>query len=172
MLISERRTQQYLQNALSIHSTDEDNPNYRLMLGRVFLMFIMDLIKEMNTSEQQKTIKAPQPVLEIISKINKEENLHDSLTELAKSSGYSYVHLSRMFKEHMNMTLKDYFVSVRMNYGRLMLENTDKNIIEISNHVGYSSISHFNHTFKKKYHMTPSEYRRRWQDFYGSFDDE
>lgn len=172
MIISERSTQQYMQNALSIQSINQDDPNYRLTLGRLFLMFMMDLIKYMNTSSQQRTLKAPQPVLQIISQINKEDNLHLSLTELAKSSGYSYVHLSRMFKEHMNMTLKEYFVSVRMNFGRLLLENTDKNIIEISNYIGYSSISHFNHTFKKRYHMTPTEYRKSWQDFYGSFEDE
>ena len=169
--LSSRSTSQYTTGALNIQSMDSSHPNYRLQLGRMFLTFMLDIIRFISVPAKERAIKAPVAVLDIIAAINNEENIHKPLTELTKKSGYSYVHLSRMFKEHMHMTLKDYLISVRMNYARLLLENSDKNILNISSQIGYNSISHFNHTFKGKYHMTPSEYRKNWQEFYGSFED-
>ena len=113
----------------------------------------------------------PEAVLNVISMIKDSQNLNKQLTELVKVSGYSYVHLARLFKEHVNMTLNQYFVTARMNCARLLLENTNKNILEISSQVGYSSLSHFNHTFKNFFKITPTKFRKNWQNFYNSFEE-
>ena len=40
---------------------------------------------------------------------------------------------------------------------------TDMKIYEISEAVGYSSVEHFNHMFKKKLCISPKDYRREQQ---------
>ena len=41
-----------------------------------------------------------------------------------------------------------------------MLRNTNRLILDISNDIGITSLSHFNHIFKEKYGISPNRYRK------------
>lgn len=53
-----------------------------------------------------------------------------------------------------------YLNDLRLYHARELLMQTDLKMYEISDRVGYSSVEHFNHIFKKKFGKTPSEYRK------------
>ena len=65
------------------------------------------------------------------------------------------------FKNVMKMTPMQYIVSLRIAAAKGYLENSNKNITEIANTVGYDNALYFSRLFKKYTGMTPSEYRER-----------
>ena len=65
------------------------------------------------------------------------------------------------FKEVMNVPPMQYIVSLRIAAAKGYLENSDKNINEISNIVGYENALYFSRLFKKYTGMTPTEYKKR-----------
>ena len=65
------------------------------------------------------------------------------------------------FKEVMNVPPMQYIVSLRIAAAKGYLENSNKNINEISNIVGYENALYFSRLFKKHTGMTPSEYKKK-----------
>lgn len=82
-----------------------------------------------------------------------------------------YVHLhpaylSKLFKEVADVNFLTYITDVKLEKAADMLENTDMKIYEIMNRVGYQKSQHFSSLFRKKYGVTPKEYRqmkRKWE---------
>lgn len=85
----------------------------------------------------------------------------DNMEELARKTPYSYSRLSRIFKAHTGYTIVEYLSSIKINSAKESLLYTDKTISEISQELGYASISHFNRTFKKIIGTSPSEFRKK-----------
>lgn len=71
----------------------------------------------------------------------------------------SYVH--RLFKEKMNMSVKNYIISLRLANACSWLIHSDLPISDISRSVGYEDALYFSRLFKKKKGMSPSAYRIR-----------
>lgn len=104
--------------------------------------------------------KCPQWLNEFIIYINNPITFNDSLKELASSTPYSYSRLATLFKQYVGEPLADYVVAKKMSYAKRLLRTTRLTTLQISETIGYSSLSSFNHMFKKSYGITPSEYRK------------
>ena len=65
------------------------------------------------------------------------------------------------FKGIMKMSPMQYIISLRISMAKGYLENSAKNISEISNEVGYDNALYFSRLFRKYTGMTPTEYRKR-----------
>lgn len=83
----------------------------------------------------------------------------ENVAALAEKTPYSYSRLSRIFKERTGYTIIEYLTSVKINYAKEALLYTDKTVMETAQDLGYSSISHFNRTFKKRTGVSPREYK-------------
>ena len=59
------------------------------------------------------------------------------------------------------MSPMQYIISLRISMAKGYLENSAKNISEISNEVGYDNALYFSRLFRKYTGMTPTEYRKR-----------
>ena len=56
--------------------------------------------------------------------------------------------------------MHEYFLNIKLNAAATMLKNTNRLILDISNDIGITSLSHFNHIFKEKYGVSPNRYRK------------
>ena len=65
------------------------------------------------------------------------------------------------FKSVMKMSPMQYIISLRIAMAKGYLENSAKNIAEISNQVGYENALYFSRLFRKYTGMTPTEYRKK-----------
>lgn len=83
-----------------------------------------------------------------------------NVNELAQLTSYSYSRLSRIFKKLMGIGIVDYTRKIKMDYAAELLKTTDKSVTEIVIELNYTSISYFNHAFKKIFGVTPSQMRR------------
>lgn len=102
----------------------------------------------------------PSEVSDIIWKINSKKYLNCPISEITSGYNYSYMQLTRMFRKATGMTMQDYFLHVKLKYAAEQLRLTNRLTLDISNDIGISSLSHFNHIFKQRYGVTPGKYRK------------
>lgn len=65
------------------------------------------------------------------------------------------------FKSVMKMSPMQYIISLRIAMAKGYLENSTKNISEISNEIGYENALYFSRLFRKYVGMTPTQYRKK-----------
>jgi AraC-like DNA-binding protein len=70
-------------------------------------------------------------------------------------------YLSRHFRANTGETLTDYINRTRLEGSRILLKNSDLPISVVALNVGYTDANYFVKLFKKRFGMTPSEYRTK-----------
>jgi AraC-like DNA-binding protein len=88
-------------------------------------------------------------------------NLHHtiSLNEISKKLNMSTANFSRFYRRHSGSSFISYINQWRIENAKLMLQENQNSILDISYSVGYKSPSHFNRQFNKISGMSPREYR-------------
>ena len=82
-----------------------------------------------------------------------------SLGELAASAHISSKECERCFKRQINALPFDYVMDYRLDRARGLLQSGDLAITEIGLSCGFNSPSYFTSCFRKKYGLTPRQYR-------------
>jgi AraC family transcriptional regulator len=83
-----------------------------------------------------------------------------TLEEIAKISGVHPVYLARVFHKNFGCTIGEYLRTLRVEFACRQLCSTDAPLSEIALAAGFSDQSHLTKTFKSRYGLTPSEYRK------------
>jgi len=114
-----------------------------------------DTLKDMRSKGQNTTIAA----LEYI-----DHNYKDgSLEELAKKTGYTTAHLSRLLKNNTGNNFKQLLQQRKLQQAAYYLENTTLTTERIIENVGYENSAYFYKKFAEKYGCPPREYRKKHQ---------
>ena len=85
-----------------------------------------------------------------------------SLDDLAASVNICKSECCRFFKKHMNMTILDYLMELRIR-NSLPLLRRGESVTRTAGMVGFSGAAYFGQIFKRYMHCTPREYRTRAQ---------
>lgn len=88
---------------------------------------------------------------------NTKFTLRDAAAALYISPNY----LSDLFKKHTGMKFSDYVLEVRMEKSQQYLLDVRYKVSDISELAGFSDPRYFSSAFRKKYGMTPQEFRSR-----------
>lgn len=102
----------------------------------------------------------PEWFVKLLDNINNSIFSPISITDIYDKTCYSPPIVIKTFKKYFNQTPVQYITFLKINYAKNMLKNTDYTILYISNKICFSSLSHFNHIFKKIVGQTPTEYRQ------------
>lgn len=94
-----------------------------------------------------------------LDKIRLPEYFLSPMSEIYKLAPYSQPMLNSYFNRFMGETLVSYITKMKINYACNLLRFSELTVVDIASKTKYSSLSHFNHIFKKQVGMTPSEYR-------------
>lgn len=84
-----------------------------------------------------------------------------SLDEIEERTHLSKYHLSRQFKKQLSLSPIEYLHSVRFYHAKELLESTNLTVTQISQNIGYKSVTHFSLKFKKAFNLTPLSYRKK-----------
>lgn len=68
-------------------------------------------------------------------------------------------YFSRIFKEETGVTFVNYLADIRLHHSLQLLDSTALRVQDVAQQVGYPNVSYFSTVFKKKYGMSPYEYR-------------
>ncbi len=91
-----------------------------------------------------------------------EYNLNQALSvkSIANSLHIDAAYFTRLFTEQEGITPKRYILKQKMNRAKFLLTNTNANIEEIANSVGFTDALYFSRIFRKKEKVSPTEYRK------------
>ena len=95
---------------------------------------------------------------EILNYINT-NYLTVTLDELEEQFHLSKPYLSKYIKEKSGKTFGELVKNVRMKKARTLLKGGNMTVESIAEKVGYQNVEHFTRLFKKKYGMTPVQFR-------------
>lgn len=137
------------------------NTEHNLVMLRTAVFLITSLCYREIYGEADGMLGLPPEINEIVTKLNSKKYLGCPISEIAAECNYSYMQLTRLFRKSTGMTMQDYFQYVKLEYAANQLRLTKRLVLDISNDIGISSLSHFNHIFKKRFGVTPGEYRKQ-----------
>ncbi len=122
---------------------------------------IIDILYQMISANVYSQPKSGMPawMQELLKEVQKPENFSKKPSDLLEGISYSYSYIAREFKKHMGCSFVKYFNAIKMNYAKDLLIHTDCTVIDISGRLGFSSLSHFNNTFKNAFGFPPSAFR-------------
>ena len=80
--------------------------------------------------------------------------------DIARAVGFSPNHLSRKFRRAAGVGLHEYLVFIRLQHAAHELVSTNDSITTIALRCGFSNSNYFKDSFKKKYGVTPRQYRK------------
>ncbi len=133
----------------------------RLLISRILLMVYRsrkkNLLKDMPITVQTSKHGKVHEVAEYLT-------LHcetpESLEELAERFFISKSYLSRIFREVTGFSVNEYRNLARVRKARELLLNSEYSVTEISEVLGFESVTYFERVFKKHTDATPLKYRK------------
>lgn len=84
-----------------------------------------------------------------------------TLRELAEFFSYNESYISRMLKQHTGKNFNEIVSDLKVDHARKLIETTDLSISRISQEVGCFDSSHLSKKFRKRYGLSPKEYREK-----------
>ena len=122
------------------------------------LLYKNDLIKK-HQSKNNLTINTTDKIKLVLNYINDHYSEDISINTLAELCEYSEYHFMRFFKKHIGLTCVQYINNLRLEKSSILLTSTNNAIMDVSLEVGFDNLSYFNKLFKRKYNLTPKEFR-------------
>ena len=84
-----------------------------------------------------------------------------TLADLTKHFNRSPSHISHLFKKESGMSIRAYCNNLKLEDAEKLLLHTDSTITEIAFDVGFNDSSYFIFLFKKRFGVSPLQYRRK-----------
>lgn len=81
------------------------------------------------------------------------------VAELADGVGLCASRLEHLFKQEARVSIRDYIRERRLDTAAQLLANSIERISVISFRVGFQHVANFNHAFKRRFGVSPRQYR-------------
>lgn len=101
-----------------------------------------------------------QDIFNCIQYVSNHVNQNISVEEIAQYLNMDRTTLSKKFKRELGFNISSYIMRRKLEEAKSLLNYTDMTISEISEYLCFSSQAYFQNVFKKKFKITPKEYRR------------
>ena len=126
-----------------------------------FLQFADDLVDFFVNfiADRKQPMFRHQTVNKVIVYINDELEQNLTVESIAAHFKISTSHLSRIFREHVGITLVEYLNVRRVEESQYYLRHTNKSITSISAQFHFCNQSYFTRIFKKYTSVTPKHFR-------------
>lgn len=129
---------------------------YQIKLLSLFSELLARILRHSQSSKNENMYQKLAPAL---SAMEREIQKAYSIREYADICNMSMYHFSHCFKTYTGQSPMQYRDSVAMNHSAYLLKDTNLPVAEVSAMVGFSDPLYFSKKFKKKFGMSPREYR-------------
>jgi hemolysin activation/secretion protein/AraC-like DNA-binding protein len=133
--------------------------NIRCRLLQIWAEAIAGLLHDAAQSEDAGDLR--HRFRHLLTEISQAELASCSLADLAGQLHCSERHLSRMFREEFGLPFRVQQTELRLMRARQILADSNAKIINVAYESGYRHLGLFNTMFKKRFGMTPSQWREK-----------
>lgn len=82
------------------------------------------------------------------------------MAALAREVGVSYPHFRRVFKQSTGVPPHQYWLNLRINAAKQLMEETEMKLSDVARSVGFEDPYYFSRLFKQRAGVSPSQWRR------------
>jgi AraC family transcriptional activator of pobA len=100
---------------------------------------------------------------DFLAYLQKNINLRLPVNEAAKRLCVSPNHFCRIFKQQIGMTYVQYCNLLQVQEAERLLSSTDYSISEITEYLGFGSLTHFERVFRKYKMVSPTAFRSKYK---------
>jgi len=130
-------------------------------MSTVILCELYNQISFTDNNPSKKT-KQEQLYNDIVDYIKWSRSEHIKVSQIADHFGYNVKYLSHLFSTISGLSLKQYILQQKMELAKFLLTDTNQNITEVSNQLGYKDCHNFMKSFKKIVGLTPTDFRNAY----------
>lgn len=142
------------------NSSENQEILIRNLLSETWLLLLAELEKHFVPPLTADTEKENQ-MKNMLSYIHRNYAEKITLAEIANAASISEREANRNFQKLIHLTPFEYLMNYRLEQARKLLEKSSLSITEISYRCGFSDNTYMGKQFRKKYNMTPGEYRQK-----------
>lgn len=126
--------------------------------------FLLNLLRLVIGRERQaQAVQPPAWLRMALDRFAQPRHLTMGTVELARLTGRSPEHVSRVVRKLWKQTPTELVNRIRTDHAARELRMTDRSIVQIANDCGLGNLGHFYKLFKHRFAMTPRQYRLRHQ---------
>jgi transcriptional regulator GlxA family with amidase domain len=100
-------------------------------------------------------------LLRAISRMEQTLEHPTSRDELARLAHVSIRHLERLFRQHLGCSLGEHYLALRLDHAHDLVQKTSLPLLEVALACGFTSASHFSHSYRARFGRTPRAGRLR-----------
>lgn len=139
-------------------SMDYMKPCFSRLKVLELLMLLSD-IPRMDREKMYCSVRQVELIRHLRDHLVMEREHYVSLAQLAAEHDISVSHMQKLFKQIYGVPVYRYIKEYRLEQAAVELVQTGKLVTQIAQENGYDNASKFSESFKKRYGMTPSQYR-------------
>lgn len=117
-----------------------------------------------NRIKSEPVLQEENPVRGIVRYMQEHLAEEISLSLMSEKFNLSAQYISQLFKSEIGVNFLAYLTNIRMEQAKKLLISTSLSIAEISEKSGYADYRVFTKVFKKAEGVTPSQYRRNFEE--------
>lgn len=155
--ISEKEMEKNSNSLLRINElvkTSFTKVRIKIILSNLFTTYFLDFDHCFNRHI------IPKWFLSLCNQMNTPQNLKLGLVTMKKDANCTQEHLCKVFRKYLDQTPTEFINELRMKHAKILLQNPSLEIFEISQELGFKSLSRFYHLFKKQYGIPPAQYKK------------
>ena len=135
---------------------------YELGVKGMMLSFFSGLLSMASeTPEKTGDDRNQQKIKNVLLRIEEDYDKRLTIREMAAECGYSESHFMRWFKENTGHRFNDYLIEYRLSRAAKDFRDGHDAVLDIAERNGFENLSNFNRLFKKRFEMTPSQFRKK-----------
>ena len=148
-----------LQNMLKNQYLASSSDLFSMGYAWQFLALAMES-REKSLQTTKFTDLGPKDYVEYATRYIQNNYTHMKIADLADYIGVNRMYLATLFKKYLYVSPQEYLMQVRMNRASLLLKTTSMPVSGVGEMVGYKNALTFSKIFKKKFGLSPENYRR------------
>lgn len=127
-------------------------------IGVLNYTMLIDFCRRVEETKRPKGVS--REVFDAIQYITRRTNEPIQVGDVAEHVHRSRSWLGERFKAELGTDVSSYIMNARLEEARNLLTHSEKSLAEISNYLCFSSQAYFQNVFKKKFGITPTQYRK------------
>ncbi|OIA99279.1 AraC family transcriptional regulator [Paenibacillus sp. LC231] len=140
---------------------DQRGTEGRMMTHMLFIQLLVCIARLYDERERSEVQQSEFYIKRSVDFLHQNYDRNIQVKDVAAEVNLHPGYLHRVFRRGTGRTITEYLTMIRMEKAKMLLEQTDIPIHEISDYVGVGSRQYFHMLFKKYTETTPVEFRLR-----------